>query len=68
MRFITSVVGAVIGTQHERMFGPRLQIVQREGVAVFRRQFGIAERHDGCVARVLERVELSAHGRRSLRV
>jgi len=44
----------------QRVFAPCTQIVQRERVAVFRRQLRVTRRYYSGVARVPERVELSS--------
>ena len=50
----------VVGAYQQRVLGPCAQVVERERVGELRRKLGVTERDGGGVARVAERVELSA--------
>ena len=52
----------VVGADEQRVLCPGLQVVEREAVAVFRRQLRITKRHRRRVARIAEAVELTAPG------
>lgn len=58
----------IVGTQQQRMFRPRLKIIEREGMGILWGQFGIP--NETIVASLVLRKGLSwpPHGRRSLRV
>ena len=50
----------IVGTQQQRMFRPRLKIIEREGMRILWGQFGISERDHRSVACIAERIELAS--------
>lgn len=50
----------IVGTQQQRMFRPRLKIIEREGMGILWGQFGISERDHRSVACIAERIELAS--------